>query len=225
MGVIRRLGRLVRLGLAVLAVTLAAVIWQDTQVTAATARGRALAGPVDAAIVLGAGVEGDGRLAYNSRRRVAAGVRLLQAGRARHLIFSGGVGGNHPATSAAALMRQHAIRLGAAPERLLLEPRAVSTFENIRFSFALAAARGFESLALVSDGYHLTRASWLAAYFGRPELPLATAEGFARAWWPVRSAHYVREALAWWYNLAKVAGWEALGALGLPPAARAEWIR
>ncbi len=226
MGVMwRRLRVLLRLGVAALLVTLAAVIYCDRQVVAETTGGATIAQSVDAAIVLGAGVAGDGRLAYNSRRRVQAAVALLEAGKARHLIFSGGLGGNHPTTPAAALMRDHAEELGADRSRLLIEPRSISTFENLRFSFEIAEDRGFETLALVSDGYHLTRAGWIASYFGRPGLPVSAATGFERSWWPIRGVHYVREALAWWLHLAKVAGWEALGALGLEPDARSQYVR
>ncbi len=226
MGVILRwTARLALAGLAVLAATLGAVIWQDRALTAETAEGRALAGPVEVAIVLGAGVSGDGRLAYGSRRRVAAGVGLLERGLAERLVFSGGLGGNHPDISAAELMRAHAVELGAAPERLLIEPRAISTFENLRFSFEIAEREGVERLAIVSDGYHLTRASWIAAFWGRPDLAVVAAQGFERQWWPHRGVHYVRESLAWWLHLAKVAGWEGLGLLGMPEAARGAYVR
>ncbi|WP_285669486.1 YdcF family protein [Paralimibaculum aggregatum] len=214
-----------RLGLAVLLVTLAAVIWADRATLSETLDGAALSAPVDAAIVLGAGVSGDGRLHYSSRRRVEGAVALLASGKAERLIFSGGIGGNHPTVSAAQLMRDFAEELGADPQRLLIEPRAVSTFENIRFSFEIAAARGLDSLALVSDPYHLPRARRIAAWFGRPEIPVSAVAGFDTTWWPERGLHYTREALAWWLNLGKIAGWEGLALLGVSPEARAEMIR
>ncbi len=33
-----------------------------------------------------------------------------------------------------------------------------------------------------------------------------------------------REAASWWYNLAKVAGWELLGGLGYSEKERGQWI-
>ena len=35
----------------------------------------------------------------------------------------------------------------------------------------------------------------------------------------------VREAMAWWFNLVKVGGWEVLGAAGMDVHARRELIR
>jgi len=122
-------------------------------------------------------------------------------------------------------LRRFAVAAGAPPERVLVEPRSVSTFENLRFSLRLAERRGLERLALASDPYHLARARALAAYFGRPDVGLVAARGFGREPWFVRVAHLLREAMAWWYNLLKVAGWEALGALGVPEGARAELVR
>ncbi len=225
MGVIRLLRRLLRLGIFVLALTIAAVLYAEHRIRHDGALAEALPEPVDAAIVLGAGVDGDGRLGYDSRRRVAGGVALLADGRAAILIFSGGVGGNHPTTPAAVLMRDHAVELGADRARLMVEPRAVSTFENLRFSFAIAREQGFERLAIVSDPGHLARAAALASFWGKPGLPLVAVPGTERGWWPIRGVFAVREALAWWFNLGKVAGWEAFGLIGMPEARREELIR
>ncbi len=225
MGVIRLVRRLVRLGLVVLALTLAAVLYAEHRMRQDAALADALPEPVDAAIVLGAGVDGDGRLGYDSRRRVAGGVALLADGRADRLILSGGVGGNHPTTPAGVLMRDYAVELGAARERLMVEPRAVSTFENLRFSFAIAREHGLERLAIVSDPAHLARAAALARFWGRPGLPLVAVPGSERGWWPYRGVFAVREALAWWLNLGKVAAWEALRLVGVGEARRGELIR
>lgn len=225
MGVIRWARRLFRLGAALFLITLAAVIYLDQRTAVEALGGAEIAEPVDAAIVLGAGVSGDGRLHYSSRRRVEGAVKLLESGKAGHLIFSGGLGPTHPTTSAGTLMRDFAVALGADPARLTVEPRAVSTFENIRFSFTIAEEQGFGTLALVSDPYHLARASQLAAFFGRPGLPVSAVYGFETTWWPHRAVHYTREALAWWLNIGKVAGWEALALIGISLDDRAGYIR
>ncbi|MGF1446432.1 MAG: YdcF family protein [Pikeienuella sp.] len=221
----RRLRLLFRLGLAVLLMTVAAVIYQDQVVKAQTVDGAALRAPADAAIVLGAGVSGDGQLAYNSRRRVAAAVALLEAGRVQNVIFSGGLGFYHPATPAASLMRDYAAELGADRRKLIIEPRSVSTFENLRYSFEIAEARGFDRLVIVSDAYHLTRAGWISAFYGRPDMPISAARGFEHEWWPYRGVTYTREALSWWLNWVKFAGWEGLGLMGMSETRRADYVR
>jgi uncharacterized SAM-binding protein YcdF (DUF218 family) len=222
MGVIRRLARVgLRAGLVVFLATLGAVTVSAT-VLQGTSRGPDA--PVDAVIVLGGGVAPDGYLEYDSRRRTRAGVALLRRGLAGALILSGGLSPGR-SLSDAALMREHALALGAPAGRLIVEDRAVSTFENLRFSFAIAEARGFDRLAILSDPHHLARARLLARFWGRPEVALVATQAQAVPLGPSDLLVFGREALAWWYNLAKVAGWEALGLAGLPPEARGRWVR
>lgn len=229
MGVIwRLLRRLAAVGAAVLAVTLGAVVWQTEAMSDAHLDGRSLTEPVDAVIVLGAGVEGDGRLAYSSRRRAEAAARLLAEGRTNALIFSGGLGLWHPETPAGALMRDlaaAALPPGAGLRaRMAVEPNSRTTFENLRFSFAIAEAKGYRRLALLSDPYHLARAERLAAYFGQPGIGLVAAAGFEREGLQARIGTYLREAAAWWYNLGKVAVWEALTLLGVDAETRGQVV-
>ena len=142
MGVIFRLVKWgLRLAVAVVALTAAAVMYFSDANLRLYGAGRGLAAPSDAILVLGGGVDGDGVLGYSSRRRVAVAVALLEAGRARRLIFSGGPEWARSGFTAAELMRAHAIALGAPPDALLTEARSSSTFENLRFGFALACHR------------------------------------------------------------------------------------
>jgi uncharacterized SAM-binding protein YcdF (DUF218 family) len=226
MGVIGRLVKWgLRLGVVVLALTAGAVMYFSDANLQTHGEGRALAAPVDAILVLGGGVDGDWVLGYSSRRRVAVAVALLEAGRAHNLILTGGPDWVHPDFTAAALMRAHAIALGAAPEVLLIEDRSTSTFANLRFGFALAEQRGFGNLAILTDAFHLERARALAGYFGHPDVALAAVRGLEYESRVARVWSIVREAMAWWLNLAKVAGWELLAAAGIDEDGRRELIR
>ncbi|MFQ5564915.1 MAG: YdcF family protein [Paracoccaceae bacterium] len=226
MGVIRGLVKWgLRLAVAVLALTAAAVAYFSDANLRLYGGGRGLVAPVDAILVLGGGVDADGVLGYSSRRRVAVAVALLEAGRTRKLIFSGGPEWQHPEYTAAGLMRVHAIALGAPPEALLTEVRSSSTFENLRFGFALAEDRGLGKLAILTDAFHLERARMLADYFGYSDVALAAVRGLEFESTAARVWGTLREAMAWWYNLAKVAAWEVLGAAGLDADARGELIR
>lgn len=187
--------------------------------------GRSLGKTVDAAIVLGGGFDGDGTIGYSTRRRVAAAVEALQGGRVRHLIFSGAPMGRTEDVTAARLMADHARQLGAPPGSLFLEPRATTTFENLRFGLALARDHGFESVAIVTDSFHLPRAAALAAYFGAADIGQIAAPGLEFDSPGNRLFSILREGLAWWYNLYKVIGWEALSLLALDPAERQDLIR
>ena len=221
-------GRLVRravwVGLAVLVLSVVAVLYAEDRNMERYGNGRALEQPVDAIIVLGSGTDGDGLIGYSSRRRVAAAVDLLKAGKAQNLILSGG-NGRSDRPSLAHLMKEHAVSLGAPAEALLGEHRSRTTFENLRFSFEIAEAAGFESLAIATDAFHLERARWLANFFGQPEIGLVAVAGFGREPDAIRVQMILREAMAWWYNLAKSVGWEGLAAAGVPPEARREWIK
>ena len=226
MGVIGRLLKWgLRLGLVVLALTTGAVMYFSDVNLQTYGGGRGLAAPVDAILVLGGGVDGDGVLGYSSRRRVAVAVALLEAGRARRLILSGGPAWMHRDITAARLMRAHAIALGAPPDALLTEIRSSSTFENLRLGFALAEQRGLGNLAILTDAFHLERARALAGYFGHPDVALAAVRGLEFEDDVIRAWAILREALAWWFNLAKVAGWELLAAAGMDLDARQELIR
>lgn len=187
--------------------------------------GRSLGEPVDAALVLGGGFDGDGVIGYSTRRRVAAAVEALQAGQVRHLIFSGAPMGSTGEVPAALLMANYARRLGAPEGSLLLEPQATTTFENLRFGLAMAKERGFESIAVLTDSFHLPRAAALARYFGAVDIPRIAAAGLASDSPGNRVFSILREGLAWWYNLYKVVGWEVLALLGLDAEERRELIR
>ena len=155
----------VRLGSLVLALTIGAVMYFSHANLKTYGEGRGLDAPVDAVLVLGGGIDGDGVLGFSSRRRVWAAVSLLETGKARHLIFSGGPDWRQPESSAAALMRAHAVALGAPPDALLAEVLSKSTFQNIRFGFALAEREGFSEVALLTDAFHLERTRWLVILF------------------------------------------------------------
>jgi uncharacterized SAM-binding protein YcdF (DUF218 family) len=211
----RLLLRLLWFGAGTLALTVMAVVYFSGANLAAYGGDRGVVDPVDAILVLGASVDGDGLIGFSSRRRVKAAFSLLESGRASYLIFSGGIGDKHSGVSAADLMRDYAIVLGAPADRLITEPQATTTFENLRFSFAIAEARGFSRLAILTDAFHLERARALAAFFGRPDVALAAADGFRDDSLANRTVSILREALAWWYNLGKIAAWQALCWMGL----------
>ncbi len=226
MGVIGRLVKWgLRLGVVVLALTAGAVLYFSDANLRLYGQGRALEAPVDAILVLAGGIDGDGVLGYSSRRRVALAVALLEAGQTRNLILSGGPEWMHPDFTGAGLMRAHAIALGAPRDALLTEARSSSTFENLRFGFALAKQRGLENLAILTDAYHLERARALSGYFGHPDVALVAAPGLEYDGSANRVWSIVREAMAWWFNLAKAGGWEMLAAAGMDMDARRELIQ
>lgn len=225
---LRRLRRwltiLVAIGATVLLITVIAVQVTSNRMLEAHLDGRGMA-PVDAIIVLGAGIDGDGELGYSTRRRVASAAEAWKAGRGKALIMTGGYGTWHPDRSGALMMADLAVAYGVPREAILLEERSTTTLENLRFAFAIADDAGLDRLAISSDALHLARAGALADWLGRPDLPLAAASGFARESFPVRATGTLREALAWWLNLGKVTAWEGLSLLGYDETTLGEMIR
>jgi uncharacterized SAM-binding protein YcdF (DUF218 family) len=117
----------------------------------------------DAVILLGGAVEQDptkehGTPAYNdSAERLLVTYDLLRSDRARFAIVSGG-----PPTekaSDAIVFRDALVGWGIAPERVLVEDRAMNTHQNAVYSAALVKERGFERLVLVTSAFHMKRAA------------------------------------------------------------------
>ena len=76
-------------------------------------------------------------------------------------VLSGGQGPDEPMTEAQA-MYDELVKLGISPDRLLLEDRATSTWENLNYSLDLIEetfGTRPEKLGVLSSEYHLFRAS------------------------------------------------------------------
>lgn len=113
----------------------------------------------DAIVVLGAAVWPDERPSPALARRIGRGIELWQAGRAPVLVPSGGLGRYPPAE--AEIMARLA-RTGGVPEDAVIpETQATSTSESAERIRELADIHGWKQIILVSEPYHLRRASAL----------------------------------------------------------------
>ncbi len=169
--------------------------------------------PFDVIVVLGAAVGPAGGPSAALRRRVAEGVRRLEAGAAPVLLLSGGKGGG-PGSGAgggvpaeAEVMGDLALAAGVAEDCLVLETDSRSTLENARCSARIMGARGWSKALVVTDAVHLPRALMAFRALGIDATGAAVA-GAARdqpLWtWPY---HLAREALALlWYGALIAAG-------------------
>ena len=144
------------------------------------------------ALVLGNAVNRAGKPNPCLRSRVAAGVDLYQRGKVQTVLMSGGTDGD--GSNEAATMRQIALQMGMPSEKILLEKRSENTYENIAFSAPLLTQA---RIVLVSDGFHLARARWLAArHWQDKDIQVFAAESCGDT--PLNHARkYVREVLAW----------------------------
>ena len=121
----------------------------------------------DYVIVLGAGVNGSVP-SLSLQERIDAAYEYLVAHPQAICIVSGGKGADEPMTEAAA-MYEELVALGIEPERIWMEDKATSTWENLNFSLDLIEANTGQrptKLAILSSEYHLFRASLFAKECG-----------------------------------------------------------
>ena len=114
-------------------------------------------------VVLGCMVRDDGP-SSSLQNRIDAAYAYLTEHPQVIAIVSGGQGEDEPMTEAQC-MADHLQALGIAPERIWLEEKATSTWENLQFSLALIEEKTGtrpQTIGLLSSEYHLLRASLLA---------------------------------------------------------------
>jgi uncharacterized SAM-binding protein YcdF (DUF218 family) len=109
----------------------------------------------DTIVVLGTPTLEDGQPSPEERERVNEAVREFKAGRAEHIIFSGGatmkqfVEGQSMATLAETQ--------GVPSSAIVLEDKARNTIQNIYFSNQIMQQKGWASAEVVSSPSHLPR--------------------------------------------------------------------
>lgn len=121
---------------------------------------------VDAMIVLGSGLteSADGkvsRINMHGKMRALAAYELYQAGKAQHIIVTGGTPhkGQYDRSMARAekeyLMKELDVNPGAVSEEQGNSQNTIQNFENI---MGILKTRGVRSVIIVSNGYHIPRA-------------------------------------------------------------------
>ena len=142
-------------------------------------------------VVLGAAVYGD-QPSLTLVRRLEGALNYMNTYPDSVAIVSGGMGKGETVTEAQA-MHDWLLRHGIPEERILMEPKATSTRENLSCSFDLIRERGDEpdrNVAIVSSAYHLYRAKSMARLQG------VEAAGVAAPWGRtmVMLNYFIREA-------------------------------
>ncbi|HNR92379.1 MAG TPA: YdcF family protein [Dokdonella sp.] len=134
--------------------------WQEARVPAMGCP----AGTGSTIVVLGGGVSREARgdddfsaLTEASLRRLFAGVALARAQPDALLLISGGV--SRFAFSESGLMGALARQLGVAPERLRLEHRSRTTWQNARYSSEMQPPIA-RHIVLVTSALHMPRARY-----------------------------------------------------------------
>jgi uncharacterized SAM-binding protein YcdF (DUF218 family)/glycosyltransferase involved in cell wall biosynthesis len=143
---------------ALVALAVVAALVLETNLTwrlAAPLRVEAAPVKADAIVIFGGGVGETGRAGGGALERLKQGVDLYNAGYAPSLIISSGyVYTLHEAE----VMRASAIEQGVAADAVLLEERAVNTYQNVRFVDDILQQHRWSRVLLVSSPYHMRRA-------------------------------------------------------------------
>ena len=125
---------------------------------------------VEYMVVLGAKVRDDGP-SVSLWDRIYAAAEYMEEHPNVTAIVSGGKGSDEPMTEAQA-MYDELVALGIDPNRIWLEDKATSTWENINFTLDLIEEKAGErptKLGVLSSEYHLFRASLFADACGVEE--------------------------------------------------------
>ena len=151
----------------------------------------------DTLIVLGCPTDPDGRVSPEQRERVLGAVREYEAGRAAHIIVSGGAA--HNQFNEAAAMAGMAEAAGVPARDVVLEGQARNTIENIFYSRRIMAERGWTSAEVVSTPDHLARAGLILGHYNAGPQRFGWRT-HAAAWprefgWERIAPYYVKEAL------------------------------
>lgn len=154
--------------------------------------------PADCIIVLGCRVYGTVPSPFLVAR-LDEGVRLYKEGYGRRMVVSGGQGAGEDITEALA-MKRYLLTQGVAQDHIIMEGESTSTEENLRFSFAKMRQNNLQTAVLVSNKYHLLRATLIGKRLGMPH----TCSGvFVSAHVMTEAKGFLRELAGIPYSLIK----------------------
>ena len=138
----------------------AACIWILSAIGVLRAASRDRATKVDAIVVLGA-AHYQGRPSPVLRARLDHAIALYARGLAPRLVLTGGIAEGDTESEASA-SRTYALRAGVPDTSILLENDGRTTGQSLEAVGRLLGARGMSRVVLVSDPFHVFRASLVA---------------------------------------------------------------
>ncbi len=158
----------------------AAAVWMASALAVLWHASRDRAAPADAIVVLGA-AQYRGRPSPVLRARLDHAMGLYARGMARWVVLTGGTAEGDTA-SEAVVSRAYLLQSGVPDSVLLLENEGRTTSQSLRRVAAMLRARDLEQVILVSDPFHVFRASLVARRHGLAVLTSPTnTDALARA--------------------------------------------
>jgi uncharacterized SAM-binding protein YcdF (DUF218 family) len=148
------------------------------------------------AIIMGSAVLPDSTPGEAMRRRVEAALYLIDEINDLIFIPTGGIVQNRPCSEAEA-MKDLLIKAGVKSERIILEPEAKNTLQNIINSAHIIRKLPFSSAVIVcSDNYHIPRSRILLQLMGISTTYRPMPSGRKTTGWMRWAYFYCREAVA-----------------------------
>lgn len=144
-------------------------------------------------VVLGCGVTPEGQPSDSLRGRTMKAVRLYRRGMAKKILFTGGRGtwGSPESIVASSLAK----RLGVPAHDVLLEQNSHSTRENALYAKIIMDGYGWKRAIIVSDPYHLLRATLYFRAVGVEAFPSPAREVERNRRIPLRLFYTAREVM------------------------------
>ncbi|HWR18578.1 MAG TPA: YdcF family protein [Clostridia bacterium] len=145
----------------------------------------------DVVIVLGAGLRGS-RVSLTLQYRLDAAYEYLKQNPNTILVLSGGQGEGETVSEAIA-MKSYLLSRGVSADKLIIEDRSKSTYENFKYSLALLKKQfGTDmNIAFITTEFHVYRAELVAKRMG------IDASGIgAKGVWYISPNDYMRESIA-----------------------------
>jgi uncharacterized SAM-binding protein YcdF (DUF218 family) len=146
--------------------------------------------PADAIVVLGA-AQYNGRPSPVLRARLDHAYELFKNGDAPAIITTGSYGPD-PNFSEAQVSTKYLVQRGIEPSNIVTEQGSGTTYDSIRAASNMAHQKGWHSVLVVSDGFHLFRVKRMFADNGviaftspAPNSPIEI-EASQRFWYSVR---------------------------------------
>ncbi len=142
-------------------------------------------------VILGSGVNSDGRPSAVMQTRVDAALQYLKNHPDAAIVVSGGQHGDAPISEAES-MKEVLLEQGISEEQIYLEPDSRTTAENLRYTAELIRKNGLSTtIALVTSEFHLARSCLYAERNGLKPIPVKAATP-----WYCLPAYYIREMYA-----------------------------
>jgi len=143
--------------------------------------GRREDGSADCAVVCGHRLTRAGNRSASLQARTRKAVELLETGRVRGLIFTGGR--ERAALAEGWAAAELALELGAPEQAIVLETTSRTTWENFLRARRLMRDQGWHSCLIVTDPYHLLRCHLIARQLGL-KAGSAPVQGAPSSRWP-----------------------------------------